>query len=273
MNMNMNINIKDNFGFILTRHVTSIATNKYWNNSLLLLRTLYPLKRVIIIDDNSDYTYVSRTNENVDNNNNIYSTQYVTVIQSEYTGRGELLPYYYLLKHRYFENAVILHDSVFFHRRLEFEKLKGQKVVPLWHFNSDRENIGNTLFIATALKNSQRVVNRLKKEGVVLGMDVDKWNGCFGVQSYINLSFLEMIESKYKITNLISKVRCRADRCCLERIMGCIFCVECPQLVSKPSLFGDIMQYQSWGYTYDAYMTDVTKGLIPKHVIKVWTGR
>lgn len=261
--------MKDNFGFILTRHVTSVATNKYWNNSLKLLRTLYPFKRVVIIDDNSDYTYISRTMSNAD----IYNIQYVTIIQSEYVGRGELLPYYYLLKHKYFENAVIIHDSVFFHKRIKFEKLTGQKVVPLWHFNSDRENISNTLFIAVALKNSLRIVNRLKKDNMVLSMDVDKWNGCFGVQSYINLSFLEMIESKYNITHLISRIQCRSDRCCLERIMGCIFCMESPQLVWKPSLFGDIMQYQSWGYTYDAYEADLTKGLIPKPVIKVWTGR
>ena len=101
----------------------------------------------------------------------------------------------------------------------------------------------------------------------------EKWIGCFGVQSYINLNFLERIEHIYGISNLITAVRCRRDRCCLERIFGCIFSTESPKLYSVKSMFGDIMHYQTWGYTYDNYIADLKKGTIPKNVIKVWTGR
>ena len=48
----------NNFGFIITRHVTSKTTNNYWNHSVKLLRTLYPLKKIVIIDDNSNQEFV-----------------------------------------------------------------------------------------------------------------------------------------------------------------------------------------------------------------------
>ena len=48
----------DNFGFIMSRHVTNEATNKMWNQAVKLIRTFYPLKKIVIIDDNSNWAYV-----------------------------------------------------------------------------------------------------------------------------------------------------------------------------------------------------------------------
>jgi hypothetical protein len=72
---------------------------------------------------------------------------------------------------------------------------------------------------------------------------------------------------------LISAVHCRRDRCCLERIFGCIFFTECPNILKQKSLLGNIMKYQTWGYSYNEYITNLKKGIIPKAVVKVWTGR
>ena len=41
----------NNFGFIITRHVNSENTNRYWNHSIKLLRFFYPNKKIVIIDD------------------------------------------------------------------------------------------------------------------------------------------------------------------------------------------------------------------------------
>ena len=46
------------FGFIITRHVNSENTNRYWNHSIKLLRRLYPNNKIIIIDDNSDKNFL-----------------------------------------------------------------------------------------------------------------------------------------------------------------------------------------------------------------------
>lgn len=258
----------DIFGFIIIRHVNSEKTNQYWNHSVKLLRTLYPYTKIVIIDDNSNYQFIKSD----------FEYKNIQIIQSEFPKRGELLPYYYFLKYKFFQNAVIIHDSVFFHKKINFEMLNGFNVVPLWFFHEDTENVENTKRIVKYLKNFTIIENKItNNNGIkILGLSRlinDKWYGCFGVQSYINLSFLEKIEQKYGISNLIFSVHCRADRCCLERIFGAIFFTEYPNLLAKKSLFGNIMTYQTWGYTFDEYMDNLKKGTIPKGVVKVWTGR
>ena len=115
----------NDFGFIITRHVNSENTNRYWNHSIKLLRIFYPTKKIVIIDDNSNTNFLKADYE--------YSN--VEIIQSEFPGRGELLPYYYFIKNKFFENAIILHDSVFFHKRIHFELLNNYRNISLKGFN------------------------------------------------------------------------------------------------------------------------------------------
>jgi hypothetical protein len=255
------------YGFILTRHVRCEKTNKYWNTSVKLLRTLYPNRQIIIIDDNSNPEFVKAE----------AAYKNVEIIKSEFPGRGELLPYYYYLKHKFFENAIILHDSVFIHKRINFDELvkKDIKVIPFWFFFPDKEDIVNRTRILSSLQNSQHIQSKLLLDKLVLGMSIEKWYGCFGVQSFINHGFLTLLENKYKITNLINYVKCRADRCVLERIFGCLFYTEYPQLAksAKKALLGTIHSYQTWGYTYSQYEKDVKERTIPKTIVKIWTGR
>jgi hypothetical protein len=254
----------NNYGFIITRHVKCEKTNRYWNQCLKLLKTLYPDKKIVIIDDNSNKTFIKADFDYND----------VEIVESEFPGSGEILPYYYYSKNKYFENAVILHDSVFFHKRIPFEILNKFNVLPLWYFNSDKENIKNTLKITEILKDIHGIEKKLTLNDNILGMPHVKWYGCFGSQSYINHSFLLKINNKYNITSLVHKIKNRPDRCCLERIMGCIFFTEDPQLFKTRAIFGDIMLYQKWcGYSFDKYIDDLKKGTLPKSVVKVWTGR
>ena len=254
----------NNFGFIITRHVNSEKTNRYWNHSVKLLRTFYPDKKIVIIDDNSNQNFVKAEFD--------YSN--VEIVNSEFPGSGEILPYYYFLKNKYFENAVIIHDSVFFHKRINFEILDKFNVMPLWYFNPDKENIANTLKLARCLNNYNFIEKNLMIKDTVIGMPQSKWYGCFGSQAYINYNFLLGLNNIYGITNLVRSVKNRADRCCLERIIGCLFFTQDKNLFKNKALFGDIMLYQKWcGYSFDKYMSDLKKGTIPKAVVKVWTGR
>lgn len=253
----------DNYGFILTRHVKCEKTNRYWNICIQCLRRFYPLKKIIIIDDNSNYQFV-----NAD-----YDYKNIEIIQSEFPCRGELLPYYYFFQKHFFENAIIIHDSVFFHRKINFEKLDKIKVLPLWHFNKDNADIGRSHNICEVLNNKYTIQQKLSLSDQVLGLNIDKWYGCFGVQSYINYDFLAYITNKYNLFNLLNVIKNRLDRCCLERIFGIIFALESPSVVNTKSLFGDIFTYQKWGYTYENYIKNIKEKKIPKYVVKIWTGR
>jgi hypothetical protein len=255
-----------NFGFIITRHVNSEKTNRYWNQNVKLIRTFYPYRQIVIIDDNSNQEFVKPD----------HPYKNLTVIESEYPGRGELLPYIYLLKYKWFPNAVIIHDSLFVHRRIPFEIFK-MPVLPLWHHEYDKENLSNLIRIASTLNNHGSLIRKLnaKNDINILGLNKpDKFNLCFGGQSYIKLNFLETLQKKYNITNLLGVVTNRTDRCALERILGLLFCEEFPKLIAINSLFGDIIkQNSSFNYTYDDYNNDLKNKKVLHQFVKVWTGR
>lgn len=250
------------YGFIITRHVNSEKTNKYWNHAVRSIRRFYPFKKIVIIDDNSNQSYVKAD----------FEYKNIQLITSEYPGRGELLPYYYFYKYRYFPNAVILHDSVFFHKRIHFEKLAQERIMPLWHFDLD-ENINNCLRLSKYLCNSDLFTSKLVTDAtnIFAYKSQDIWYGCFGVQSYINHEFLSMIQAKYNIFRLLNVVLTRTDRCSLERVMGSIFYTESPNLYKRPSLLGDIWKDQKWGYSFEEYCANYKHTYKP--LVKVWTGR
>lgn len=39
----------NDFGFIITRHVNSELTNRYWNQCVKLIRTFYPFKKLLLL--------------------------------------------------------------------------------------------------------------------------------------------------------------------------------------------------------------------------------
>ena len=257
----------EEYGFIMTRHVNSETTNKYWNHSVKWLQYFYPYRQIVIIDDNSHSAFVKADRE--------YKN--ILVIQSEFPGCGEWLPYYYFLKRRFFQNAVIIHDSVFFHKRIPFEKIPLSSVLPLWYFHSDTENVQQSIALVRRLKNHYILYQKLSRETTfsTLEMPQYKWYGCFGSQCYINHTFLSRINDKYNLCDALTPhIKTRADRCCLERILGCIFFIENAYLYKTKSLLGDIMKYQNWcELTYDKYIEHFHQLKGKKPVIKVWSGR
>jgi hypothetical protein len=232
----------------------------------MCIQRFYPDKKIVVIDDNSKKELIKSYKE--------YKN--VLVIQSQFPGRGELLPYYYFYKHKFFENAVIIHDSVFFHKRINFDKIK-VPVMPLWHFPSDTENIQNTLRIVGYLNNNYELMKNinLNSDNNLLNFNIKQWTGCFGVQSYINHAFLFRIMHKYKLSNLLNSIKSRPDRCCLERIMGLIFCMEVKYNRNRPrSLLGNIQTYSKWELSFDEYINTLKiKKKVALPIVKVWTGR
>jgi len=250
----------DNFGFIITRHVNSENTNRYWNHNVKLIRSFYPRKKIVIIDDNSKQEFVKAD----------YNYHNLLVIQSEYPQRGELLPFIYFLRNKWFNNAVIIHDGVFIHKRIEFARFRFN-VLPIWHFTDFDDNPPNTNRILTGLTNNSILRNTLNNNNLnVLGLNKKKWQGVFGTQCFINHNFLVSIQQKYNIENLVNLVHSRIDRCSLERIFGLIFYTEYPQLILMKSLFGPV---KNWGYTYDNYYNEFRNKRVLTAWVKVWTGR
>ena len=233
----------DEIGFIILRHVNNILTNKYWVHSYQCIRKFYPDAKILIIDDNSNYEYIS-TEE-------LYNT---TIINSEFPQRGELLPYYYYLHNKLFDTAVIIHDSVFINKYIDFNSnLNDYKII--WDFEHDWDQIEDEIRILDVFNN---------KELLDFHKDKTLWTGCFGGMTIIRHDYLQSINNKYDISKLLTLVLTRYNRCSFERVIACLLQKD----NTKNVLLGNIHKYIPWGVPFDD--KEYFKFL---PIVKVWTGR
>jgi hypothetical protein len=234
-------------GFIILRHVNSPGTDEYWKTCYDCIRKYYS-NPIVIIDDNSTITYI--TSHNMKN---------TIIINSEYPGRGELLPYYYYLKYKWFDTAVILHDSVFINKHTNFNI---HDYSFLWSFNR---------YVALSLNSNETLsqIRSLKNHDPVLNLyNSKKFRGCFGAMMIVEHSLLKKIDDLYDFSSLLPVVKNRTDRMGFERTISCMF-----QSVSfATSMFGDIFGHGSnpFYYNYADYKKDKESSL---PIIKVWSGR
>ena len=244
------------FGFIILRNVQNVITNNYWIECYYCIRRFYPYHKIVIIDDNSNYYFID-TNVKLTN---------TIIIQSEYKKRGELLPYIYFLQYKWFDKAVILHDSVFIQKYIPFEYFENQS---LWYFQNSvsRLHKEETKFIQKC-KNSHKLLKIYNE---------NKWKGCFGGMTIIHYSVVLEINEKFHIfSTLLKYIKTRQDRMYFERILGVVlyYYHKKSNNTDNNSVFGNIQTYCEWGYTYQMYIDDKIDKKIPElPLIKCWTGR
>ena len=249
----------NNVGFIILRHVNSIKTNKYWQECYRCVRNIHPNNIIVIIDDDSNPDFLTE----IPMTNSI-------IVKSEFKKRGELLPYYYYIQNKWFDNAVIIHDSVFIKADVISKYIKMTVSYKfLWHFEAfrwDRETYEEMLDLFQSLDNHNNLLEFYNGK---------TWNGCFGGMSLINHGFLTHVNDTYNISNLLNKMTTRGHRMAFERVIACMFQYENKNM--DFGILGDIMNdYLNWGYSFDEYMDENnnSKKDIDKYpVIKVWTGR
>jgi hypothetical protein len=250
------------FGFILLRHINSFDTNKYWNQSVLLLNAYYPNIEIVIIDDNSNPIYL----HSLHNHKNIKA-----IINSEYPARGELLPYIYYLRNKWFDYAIILHDSVFIHKTFNFEYVLNTNNITarsLWIFDQDNY-IEKIPILAQNLNYTEEIIQIYNN-----WYNLD-WKGCFGAMSIIKHEFLVLIAEKYNMFNLINVIKTRKYRCSFERIIAIIFYLE---KCDNKSLFGNYLQLLEINETncdnINNYLYCFNNAkVLPQNIIKLFTGR
>lgn len=248
--MNTTNCIDNDFVFIMTRHVNSEITNNYWIESCKCIRQFYPEIKIIIIDDNSNYNFVSSTEKFIN----------VEIIKSEYQQRGELLPYYYFFKNKCAKKAIVIHDSLFIQNKIDIDKI--DKVKFFWHHYHTWNDIVGEKTLIKYLNNSDNLLKLYDMQ--------EKWALSVGVMSVINYDFLCILEYKYNFFNLLHFIKNRTDRMCLERIFGLICHYEYPELINDPSLFS--IQTKTFSFNqlnfkkYPIFKDD-------NHPIKVRTGR
>ena len=238
-----------NIGFIILRHVNNSQTNNYWINCYNSIRKFYPLNKILIIDDNSDYTFVTSM-----------KLQNTIIINSENNlkKRGELLPYHYYLHNKFSDIAIILHDSTFFNTYIDLSLKDNEQYKLIWEFEHDWDNTNDEVKIIKSLN---------LKDNELLDYYYNKhfWKGCFGAMTIIRHNFLVNIDKKYNISSLINQIITRTDRCCFERVFACILQKES----QKHTLLGNIHSYVSFG----AINYENRNKFLHLPLVKIWTGR
>ena len=228
-------------GFIVLRHVSNELTNKYWIKCVNSIRQYYPENKILIIDDNSNYEYITEET--------LYKT---TIINSEYPQRGELLPYYYYLHNKLFDTAVIIHDSVIINKYID---MSVEQYKLLWEFEHRWDQI----------EDETRMIN-IFNDAELTSFYENKhlWEGCFGCMAIITHDYLIHINKKYDIRKLLELVLNRHNRCSFERVIACLLQKE----GKKEILLGNIHKYCRWGIQFNEI--DHYKNL---PLIKFWSGR
>ena len=231
----------NSIGFIILRHVNNETTNKYWMHCYDCIRQFYPENNILIIDDNSNYNFIV--------NKHLYKT---TIINSEYPQRGELLPYYYYLHNKLFDIAVIIHDSVFINKYIDFNV---NKYKMLWCFEHDWDQV----------EDEKQMLN-VFNDGELFYLHENKhlWKGCFGAMCIIKHDYLSVINSKYNLSKLIPFITKRYNRCSFERVFACLLQVN----EKEDSLLGNIHKYCRWDIRFHE-----KEQFNHLPIIKVWTGR
>ena len=214
----------DEFGFIITRCVKIKEDNQIWKNCYNSIRKFYKEKILIITDGSNKELIEDIPLENV------------TLIDSEFPGAAEVLPYYYFNKLKPFKKAVCLLDSMWFTQFYDFNKYDLKDVVFLVHFSQPHVH---------RYEDKELELAQVVGDDVVNMYHTDNWLPCFGGSSYITLEFLEKLEDKFHFlvfVNYLGKEKIeRSYRHSFERI----FAVMCYLLSStikdkpEPSLFGD----------------------------------
>jgi hypothetical protein len=236
------------FSFFLTSHVNSEETNQYWIEAYNCIRKFYKEEYIFIIQDNCDMSFFSIP----------YPLHNCVFIESEFPGRGEILAYYYFFKIRKTPIAIILHDSSFIQSKLSLTYTK--TIDYLWDFTLFHHKEDEERMLLSSLKEQNKLFHIY---------DNVKWKGCFGLQSVVNLSFIDELVKTYDLFNLLNHVQGRSLRCAMERVFSIICISHDATILKKHAIYGDISS-MGWGRTFSSYRE---KKRDPGEILKVWTGR
>lgn len=230
-----NVNNIESVGFIITRHVNSTFTNNFWITCINRIRIFYPTVLIVIVDNNSNYDFISYPTNFLEN---------CIVIDSEYKYSGELSPYYYFYHNKWFEKAICIHDTFFINHLIDISNVNNIKYLygfESWQIYHERPNIETLLM---SLNHKDELFNLLNN---------GNWVGCRGVMSVIKHSYIKKLSDKYNLFTIMPKMKIKDDRQAVERILG-IVCFHDKELtVENASIYG--MSFcENLIYEYHTYM-------------------
>lgn len=249
-------------GFYITTKVDFEGFNQ------ILIRCIESIRRlddklIVIINDNSSYEF---KRENIPFNN-------ILVIKNEYSGSGEIYPYYLNNKTKLFDQYVVMHDSMILKKKID----NWSNIRPLWYFEKGFKNIPNDKNLENPFKS--QIVDHLNDKYDILNRYINQqhdgpiisYYGCFGCCLIIDQNVAGPVFTSINLENLVKNVNTRPQRMMCERLLGILF-------LNKPdSLNGSIFNHPSnFSSLHSKYSLDELLNMFKhydSYMIKTWFGR
>ncbi len=253
----------DDISFFMPVHVRDTEQKEMWKEALRCIRKFYKEQRIFIIIDNCEFSKLG-----LDDND--YPTENLIFIKSEFNGAGEFLPFYYYHKLKPTKKAIFIHDTIFIKQKFNENEINNVANFKfLWHFARDKNHHEDIqLKLIKNLNNNEELINYFNNKHL--------WHGCFGVAIIITHEFLDLLNNKYNLLYLINKIKNKAERCALERVIAIIAFAELKWNInesSKYSLYGTIHDSvpHSFNFTFNDYKNK--SNTLNANIIKCWVGR
>jgi hypothetical protein len=243
------------FVFVILRHIRNSRDNELWISCYNSIRKFYSNK-IVIIDDNSLINTV---------NGKLVNTE---IIQSEFAGAGEILPYYYFLKNKWADKMVFLHDSMMLYKPFQPSEIEND-VMFHWHIlRTESINHKKMISYLSLLSQNDELIKFYNESPV-------EWKGCFGSATIIDRSVVQDLEDKYQLFSiLVMTIRNRKDRETFERVFGMILW-HAGQFMDRCSNYGDITKYPNCfeSYPISYAVRNVEENQYDTSIVKMWSGR
>ena len=223
--------------------VTFATSNKY--------------KHILVIDDTPE--------DGID----IYQLKfpsYVKIIKNQYKKSGEITRIWYFWKYAHKgDYGILIHDSTFINTHIPIFKYD---FIPLFSFEHIWDDTRNEKSFFKEYPKLLKMYN-----------EKNKWKGCFGVQYEITWDFVDKVMKTYPdlFEELLSKVKTRNLRSCMERVIQVIFLSISSN--TNESIYGTIHDYttryygKSFGVDYNIFHENELYSKQHMPIIKVWVGR
>jgi len=228
-NTNTNINkTTTDVGFIVLRNVDTLD-NKNWIECYNSIRYFYPENKIIIYDISNDKKLI--TEQKLTNTHIIYSTDNVKSI---------LNAYLYYLENKSFNQAVVIKDTIFLTRHIDFDN----KNRFLWQFEHNWDDETNEIDTIKELDNNMELTELYYKKQL--------WKGCLETMSFISYELLTKINSKYNLYKLVNKMNSEKMIYAFERIFAIMFIIENGKY--ETPICGDFHWTTNFTITYKKYL-------------------
>jgi len=218
----------EDFGFVIPSYCSSEVHLLQLKRCLNSIIKFHPGKKIIVIDDYSDINLTEK----------LKTFETVKVVMSPVKSAGDMVTYKVFKDNPLFKLGVIIQDSMVLEKKLDnIDSIETIKYI--WYFTNHRLHWSKVKEPQTEYNKKHGikvhddavmdVIRRFvtKKDFKTYALDMfmkkDKWSGCFGCLSIINYEFIDVLNEKTGIVDLLMNMNDNRFR----RVAESIFALSC----------------------------------------------